>query len=52
MTEWLAANGSLLVLLVFFAMFLGFAFWAFAPGNKKRMKDYGHIPLKEASDGE
>lgn len=52
MMEWLAVQGSLAVLAAFFAMFLGFAFWAFVPANKKRMEDYGRIPLKETGDGE
>jgi cbb3-type cytochrome oxidase subunit 3 len=52
MMDWLATNGGTLVLVVFFAMFLGFAFWAFVPGNKQRMDEYGKIPLKEIDDGE
>ena len=52
MIDWLNVHGSLLVLLVFFAIFLAFAFWAFLPANKKKMDDYGNIPLKERYDGE
>ncbi len=51
MMDWLATHGGTMVLLMFFAMFLMFAVWAFAPGNKKRMEAYGQIPLKENDDG-
>jgi cbb3-type cytochrome oxidase subunit 3 len=50
--NWLAAKGNLVILVMFFAMFLGFALWAYAPTNRKRMKKYGDIPLREAVDGE
>jgi cbb3-type cytochrome oxidase subunit 3 len=52
MIDWLSDNGGMLVLVLFFTMFLVFAGWALAPGNKKKMEDYGHIPLKETGDGE
>ena len=52
MIDWLIAHGSMMVLLLFFAIFLGFAFWAYAPRNRMRMDDYGHIPLKEKSNDE
>ena len=50
--DWLAQNGSLLVLVMFFALFLGFAFWAYRPSNKSKFQTYGQIPLKENGDGE
>ena len=50
MMEWLAAQGGVLVLVMFFVAFLGFALWAYLPSNKKRMEDCGHIPLKENGD--
>jgi cbb3-type cytochrome oxidase subunit 3 len=50
MMDWLAVNGSILVLVAFFALFLAFAFWAYAPANRRRMESHGHIPLKEAVD--
>lgn len=40
-----------IMLLFFFAAFLGIAWWAFKPANKKRMKSYGDIPFKEKDDG-
>ena len=47
MMDWLAQYGSELVLVMFFAMFLAFAAWAYAPSNKKRMNDNAAIPLRE-----
>ena len=52
MIDWLADRGGIVVLVVFFTMFLGFAFWAFTPANKNRMNEHGQIPLKETGDGE
>jgi cbb3-type cytochrome oxidase subunit 3 len=37
---------------MFFTTFLAFAFWAYVPANKKRMEEYGQIPLEEKRDGE
>ena len=47
MMDWVAEHGSLLVLITFFALFLGFAVWAYAPANKRKMETYGQIPLQE-----
>lgn len=52
MMDWLNNYGSLLVMLAFFAIFLGFAFWAYRPANKRKFESYGHIPLEESRDGE
>lgn len=51
MMDWIAEHGSIVVLILFFTMFLGFAAWAYRPGNKKRMENYGQIPLKETGNG-
>ena len=52
MIDWLATHGSLMVLLFFFCLFLAFSIWAFMPTNKKKMQDYGQIPLRETNNGE
>ena len=52
MMDWLATRGGVLVFVMFFVLFLAFAFWAFRPANKTRMDHYGQIPLKETGDGE
>ena len=52
MMDWLATQGGLLVLVMFFALFLGVAVWAYRPSGKGQMEDYGNIPLRETGDGE
>ena len=52
MIDWLAEHGKIVVLVVFFVMFLGFAAWAYRPANKGKMEQYGQIPLKETTNGE
>jgi len=52
MMDWLVAHGGVLVLVMFFVMFLSFAYWAFQPKNKDRMNEYGQIPLREKNDGQ
>ena len=52
MIDWLAVHGGLVVLVLFFTLFLMFAFWAYVPANKNKMDEYGQIPFKEKSDGE
>ena len=52
MMDWLAKHGPSAVLLVFFVIFLGIAFWAYRPSNKKTLQEYGQIPLKESHDGD
>lgn len=51
MMDWVAEHGSIVVLVTFFTMFLGFALWAYVPTNKQKMTDYGKIPLKETGNG-
>lgn len=41
-----------IMLIFFLSVFVGIAFWAFKPSNKKRMKSYGDIPFKEDEDGQ
>lgn len=36
-----------LMTLVFLVVFLGWAWWAFAPSRKTRMEEYGRIPFDE-----
>lgn len=50
MMDWLATQGNILVLVIFFLMFLGFAVWAYRPKNKDRMQRDSEIPLKESND--
>lgn len=52
MMNWLVDNGSLVVLLGFFTIFLAFGFWAYRPANKPKLDAYGQIPLKESHHGE
>ena len=52
MMDWLATQGGIVVMIFFMALFLGFAFWAFAPANKKKFEQHGQIPLKEIGDVE
>ncbi len=47
MMSQLAQHGPLASLLLFFATFLCFAFWAYRPANKARFESYGRIPLNE-----
>lgn len=49
MMDWLAAHGSMCVLLVFFSLFLAFSFWAYAPRNKEKMNSFAQIPLRETT---
>lgn len=49
--DWLASYGGIVVLIMFFIMFLGFAFWAYVPANKLKMDEYGQIPFKEKNNG-
>ncbi|MER2520590.1 MAG: cbb3-type cytochrome c oxidase subunit 3 [Bdellovibrionales bacterium] len=46
----LAQHGPLASLLLFFTLFLCFAFWAYRPANKERFESYGRIPLKEPKE--
>jgi len=50
--EWLSAYGSVVVLPAFFAIFLLFGVWAYRPANKRKLQEYGRIPLQESRDGE
>ena len=52
MMEWLALHGGMAVLVVFFALFLAFAFWAYRPSNRNKLESYGQIPLKESQNGQ
>jgi len=52
MMDWIVAHGSVVVLFVFMAVFLGFGFWAYKPSNKSQMQSFGDIPFKESHDGE
>lgn len=52
MMDWLTANASMVVLVLFMAIFLAFAFWAYRPANRAMLKEYGDIPLKESRDGQ
>lgn len=52
MIDWFLNHNSEVGLMLFFTLFLTFAFWAYAPGNKKRMNNYAHIPLRESNDVE
>ncbi len=38
---------SLAGLLFFVAIFVGIVVWAYRPSAKKKMQDYGNIPLNE-----
>lgn len=41
---------GLIVLVAFAAAFSGICVWALWPSNRKRLKEYGEIPLKEDTD--
>lgn len=41
---------GMIVLVAFTLAFIGIAIWAYLPQNKKRMKLYGEIPLKEGNN--
>jgi cbb3-type cytochrome oxidase subunit 3 len=50
--DFLAAQGPLIVLPAFMAIFFAFGFWAYRPKNKSMMNDIAQIPLKESHDGD
>lgn len=50
MSETATAFMPSIMLLLFFMVFLGVAFWAFHPSRKTQMEDYGRIPLKDDND--
>jgi cbb3-type cytochrome oxidase subunit 3 len=51
MMAWLEMHGGLVVMLVFIAMFLMFAVWAYRPLNRSKLEAYGRIPLEESPYG-
>ncbi|MBV8061044.1 MAG: cbb3-type cytochrome c oxidase subunit 3 [Alphaproteobacteria bacterium] len=52
MMDWLTQNAGMVGLVLFFALFLCFGVWAYSPGNRKKMEQYGKIPLEESRHGE
>lgn len=48
MIDWLAEYGAYVMLIAFFAAFVGVAIWAYFPANRQKIEKYGDIPFKEA----
>lgn len=42
---------TIIGLILFFSAFIGVLIYVYLPGSKKKMKEFGDIPLKEDDDG-
>lgn len=47
MIEWLSQYSGYLVLVSFFAAFVGISLWAYKPSNSSTLEQHRYIPLKE-----
>ncbi len=52
MIAWLAAIAPVAAMILFMAVFAGFAVWALMPSNGPKFDAYRHIPFKERQSGE